>query len=286
MITHDQHRNRLKYAEVSGGRLAYVDEGQGKAILLVHGIPTSSWLYRHIIPRLVEKGYRVIAPDLLGFGASNKPRGYTIYSEQHQGQRLLDLMAHLGIENWVQVCHDAGGLWTWEMLKKHKTGVTGLVFLNTIIYEEGFDPPMRFEPGRLAKCYTCLYKNRFSAKMMINATLKNGLGKGVKLSKDDKRGYLVPMLEGADKALYYFFTQTCNELPGYYDDLLRALDQPAMVIWGAKDPMLKWEPQAEKVMKDLEMDAKDVHILPDAGHFIQEEYPAEISDWIADFVSR
>lgn len=283
MLTHEEHRQRLKYINLADGKIAYVDEGEGPVVLLVHGVPTSSWLYRHIIPSLVEKGHRVIAPDLLGFGASEKPKGYEIYSEAAQGKRLLALMQQLGIDQWMHVCHDGGGLWTWEMLKQSSEGVSRLVLLNTIIYESGFDPPLRFEPGWIAKFYTFLYKGALSARLMIGATMKNGLSKRIKLSKKDKEGYWRPMREGGNRALYYFFTQTCNKLPDYYDDVLRSLSVPAMVIWGAKDPMLKWEPQAINIMADLRMDPADVHLLQEARHFIQEEQPEDIANWIDAF---
>lgn len=285
MTTHENHRSRLHYAQVSNGKIAYVDEGEGQdVVLLIHGVPTSSWLYRHIIPLIVQKGYRVIAPDLLGFGASDKPKGYEIYSESNQGKRLLELMRHLEIDTWTHVCHDAGGLWTWEMLKQDSNGPIRLVILNTIIYEAGFNPPLRFEKNILTKAYTALYRWGLTRKLMINATLKNGLSKNVKLSKTDKKGYWVPMKEGANRALFYFFTQTCNALPDDYVDLLQSLQIPTMVIWGKKDSMLLWEPQALNVMADLRIDPSNVHLLTDAKHFVQEEQPETIAEWIVAFL--
>ena len=103
------------------------------------------------------------------------------------------------------------------------------------------------------------------------------------MSKEDKKGYWRPMREGANRALYYFFTQTCNKLPDYYEEVLRRLSVPTMVIWGAKDPMLKWEPQAINIMADLRMDPADLHILKNASHFIQEEQPEDIAKWIDEF---
>jgi len=91
-----------------------------------HGVPTSSWLYRKLIDPLVASGYRVIAPDMLGFGNSANPKGYTIYDKKEHARRILGLMEHLKINNWHHVMHDAGGLWTWELFKQAPSKISKL----------------------------------------------------------------------------------------------------------------------------------------------------------------
>src|SRR3990172_5866111 len=90
-MNYRQHRARQRCIETDGGNIAYVDEGQGPAILLLHGFPTSSWLFRNVIPILVENGFRVIAPDLLGFGSSAKPDDHALYSTEKQTRRIFIL---------------------------------------------------------------------------------------------------------------------------------------------------------------------------------------------------
>ncbi len=288
-LTYRKYRKLLKFQDVDGGRIAYLDRGDGPVILLVHGVPTSSWLYRHVSDALVQKGFRVVVPDLLGYGASDKPKGYEVYHEERQGLRLLQLMDALHIESWIHTCHDVGGLWTWEMLQQDASKTAGLVILNTIIYEAGFQPPMRFDEGWAARVYTFLYKWWLTNGLMINLTLKNGLADDRQALKFrdrfDREGYKIPMLQGGNRALYYFFTQTCNALPTDYKELLQTLDKPATVIWGAKDPMLKWLPQAEAVMADLRLSDANVHILEHNSHFIQEEEPEQIAELINRFAS-
>ena len=87
-------------------------------LLLVHGVPTSSWLYRRLVDPLVSRGNRVIVPDLLGFGASDKPKQLALYHPRKQGERLIALMDHLGCRRWWHACHDVGGLWTWEVCER------------------------------------------------------------------------------------------------------------------------------------------------------------------------
>ncbi len=264
------------------GILRYIDRGEGPVILLLHGVPTSSWLYRRMIDGLVDGGHRVIAPDMLGFGNSDSPKGYDIYSGENHATRLLALMDHLGIDKWSHVMHDAGGLWTWEMIKKSPEKVENLIILNSIIYEEGFHPPMRMEPGIFAKIAMWGYNNGITTKTLLNKLFDMGLNED-DLTKADIEGYKKPLLENKTKAMYYFFTQTCNELPKY-QQVLQNLDTPAMVIWGKNDEMLQWTPQSEQVKKDLKIQDRDVHIL-DAKHFIQEEQPDVINKLILDFIS-
>ena len=94
-INYSAFRTRQKSFLSKDGEIKFIDEGSGPTLLLLHGIPTSGWLFRKMITPLVDEGYRVIVPDMLGFGGSDSPKGYEIYSEPNQAQRLLDLMDSL-----------------------------------------------------------------------------------------------------------------------------------------------------------------------------------------------
>ena len=280
-ITYDTFRSQQKSFESRDGVIKYVDKGEGPVIVLLHGVPTSGWLYRKMIDPLVDSGYRVIAPDMLGFGNSDSPEGYEIYSEEMHAQRLLELMSHLAIDSWTHVMHDAGGLWTWEMLELAPEKVNHLVVLNTIIYEEGFDPPIRFEPGFMARTAMWGYRNGITTNMMLKGLFKEGLTENT-LNKMDVEGYKRPLKEGKTRAMYYFFTQTCNALPAY-QPMIQKMEMPATIIWGKNDTFLKLEPQQEALQKDLGIKDQDVHTL-EAKHFIQEEKPQEIVQIILAFI--
>ena len=280
-ITYERFRESQKSFTTPEGNIAYIDKGQGPVILLLHGVPTSGWLYRKMIDPLVEGGYRVIAPDMLGFGSSDSPDGYEIYSEGMHAERLLALMDHLKIDSWTHVMHDAGGLWTWDILGSNPEKVDKLVILNTIILEDGFDPPIRFKPGFLAKAAMWSYHNGFTTNSMLKGLFKAGL-KENNLNKEDIEGYKTPLKEGKTKAMYYFFTQTCNDLPDYRP-LIQNLDIPATVIWGKDDDFLKWLPQKAELEKDFNLSSDDEHLL-DAKHFIQEEQPEKIVEIILNFL--
>lgn len=280
--TVDEHRGCQQRLAVEGGDIAYIDVGEGEPILLIHGLPTSSWLYRHMTADLVGRGYRVIAPDLLGYGASDKPQKYNLYKSEKQGNRILALMDHLGIPAWTHVMHDAGGLWSWEMMMKAPERVSRLVILNTIAYTEGFKPPMRFKRrGWFGKFLIGMYDKKLIGKMVINGTLRSGTNKH-KFSKEDKRGYWLPMQEGCNKAIYQFFTSfadTEGRMKDYHK-MFETLNVPTQIIWGAKDKFLLADVQLPMLQKALNVKDKDVHILEDATHFIQEEKPKEIVEII------
>jgi len=284
-MEHSEHRARLQFFSSTGGRIAYRDEGTGHAILLVHGVPTSSWVYSDIIEILVSEGYRVIAPDMLGFGYSDKPVGYDIYSAENQGKRLNELVHHLGLNDWTHVFHDGGGLWTWEMMRQGATGVRKLVSLNSIFYQEGFHPPMKFKPGWIATQFARLYTSALGQRIVLDGTFRNGLSKNTSLTKDKMTGYRAPLLtDGGDRGLYYFFTQTCQKIPDF-TALHKSIDAPLCVIWGRTDNMLRWNDIADQVQANFNLDRADVHVI-EANHFIQEEQPGFIAETIAEFASR
>lgn len=270
-ITYDSFRQSQKTFDTVDGTIAYIDKGNSdKVILLLHGVPTSGWLYRKMIDPLVAKGFRVIAPDMLGYGSSDNPKGYDIYSEENHAIRLLALMNHLEIKNWTHLMHDAGGLWTWELIKKNPESIEKLIILNTIIYEEGFAPPVRMKKGIIARTAMWGYRNGITTNVLLKQLFKEGLNKEhlQNLNKVDVEGYKKPLKEGKTRGMYYFFTQTCNALPEY-ETALQDLKIPVSVIWGERDEMLPWEAQATRVIKDLKIPREDLHLLS-AKHFIQE----------------
>lgn len=255
--------------------LNYIDEGKSdKVILLLHGIPSSSWLYRKIIPSLVKKGYRVIAPDMLGFGNSDNPKGYDIYNEENHAKRLIALMDSLDIKHWHHVMHDAGGLWTWQIFKQAPNRIQKLSVLNTVVYKAGFHPPIRMKKGVVAKTAMYMYNNGITTNSMLKMLFMEGLNDPNLLSKNEFYGYKKPLLENKTRGMYYFFTQTCNKFPDY-SSIFENLNIPVQFIWGKNDKMLSLSSQKQSIIDGFNINENHIHLL-DAKHFIQEEKPEEI----------
>lgn len=275
-----QFRELQESFKSSSGSLKYIDKGKGEVILLLHGVPTSGWLYRKMIDKLSEY-FRVIVPDMLGFGSSDSPKGYDIYEPKEHAKRLLELMDFLKVKSWNHLFHDAGGLWTWELLLLAPKRVNKLIILNTIIYEEGFNPPIRFKRGFVAKFIMKMYSSSLTNSLLIKGLFNNSLLRN-DLSKIDLEGYKKPMLEGKTMAMYQFFSKTCNDLPNY-QELIKGLDMPKLVIWGKYDEFLVIDKIIEQVKIDLKLQDANIHII-EAKHYIQEEKPKLINDLILNFL--
>lgn len=266
--------------------IKYIDEGshKTKTILLVHGVPTSSWLYRKMIPQLVEKGYRVIAPDMLGYGQSDMPNGYDLYLPKAMSGYLLELMDGLNISTWENLCHDAGSLWTWEALKIDSISqkISRLYILNSIMFKDGFNPPIQMKRNWFSKTYVKSYSSSLLRKGTMKTTIKNGLSQKKMCTPSMLYGYTAPSLERLDHALYSFFSNTCVEDLEDFEPLFKRLKTPIKVVWGAQDKILDWAKQQDKVKKALKLQDGDILILQNAKHFIQEERPKKIVDFITN----
>ncbi|MDZ7937837.1 MAG: alpha/beta fold hydrolase [Rhodoferax sp.] len=290
-LTIDAHRARLHLWNHRGHRLYYVDEGprDGKVIVLLHGMPTSSWLYRAIIPRLAAEGLRVIAPDMLGFGASDKPADVNVYAFAQQADRLHALMASLGIAHWAQAVHDLGGPWTWELVDRHPKSLNGLVVMNTTAYRQGFAPPaiMRLARSPMGPFMAFMMRNRVTGPSQVKGLLRQFTAYPDNITDAVVHGYWLSMQEGGGhaflafaKAFPWWFAQFDR-----YAEALRQLRIPAATLWGRHDKVLDVNQLPRQFAQDLRIDASQQHSL-DAGHFLQEDQPAEVARRLALFMQE
>lgn len=282
---YDSFTEKQKKVNIDGYEMAYIDEGEGPVILLVHGVPSSGWVYIKMIDPLVQAGFRVIAPDMLGMGQSTVNQESPI-GIKDQGKALSTLVSKLDISHCYLAVHDAGGPWAWAWLSDSKTKIDGLFLLNTILYMEGFNPPMRLSDSGIKYGLTkWAYTKTWIAKMIVKTTLKKGTEK-VDLSKSDKAGYLQP-LENHIGATVVEFLSHFDELEMWCEKgqtYLKENNVPICAIWGEKDPFLIGQKQLPIAMKELNLKPLNTHILGGCSHFIQEEAPKEIVSFMVQFV--
>ena len=122
---------RPRFARVNGWRMHYVDEGAGDPVVLLHGNPTWGFLYREFIPPLVQAGYRVIVPDMIGFGLSEKPTREHAHSLDGHAANLIALLRRLELERITLVCHDWGGPTGLTYAMMHPGRIRALVIMST-----------------------------------------------------------------------------------------------------------------------------------------------------------
>lgn len=262
--------NQKKFITDEQLSISYTDEGKGETVLLLHGVPTSSWLYRDIIDSLVQQGKRVIAPDLIGYGQSDKPKDLSSYTYDKQSYRLFELMSSLDINKWTQVCHDMGSLVTWQMIDNDSLNkISKLVILNSILEKENFNPPMKFKKNFFGRSYSKIYCSHFGTSM-IKTTLNNGMYKQ-KIDKVSLYGYVSPLKNAGHHALYQFFTDFDSAYKLIETNNIRLTNFKGNIIflWGIHDEILTYE----QINHTVNPKQENVTIikLENSNHFVQEQ---------------
>ncbi len=264
----------------SDGVLKFIDEGEGIPIVLLHGVPTSGWLYRKMIPKLSANGYRVIVPDMLGFGNSDSPNGKGLYAPQNHARRLLELMEHLEISSWTQVIHDAASLWTAEELRQNPNCINRLVLMNTVLNPNGVNWKNQVEIGLTAKVGLTMQRLGLKKGSFVTKFIEDNLV-DTKLSQSELDGYEEAIISGKTEAIFAHYIHMF-EMSVVEQNHLPDFNGPVAVIWGELDKGLKWGPQASQIMSHFNIKQEDLHLLP-TGHLVPEEKAAEAVQLIMDF---
>jgi haloalkane dehalogenase len=254
-----------KYVQVEGLRMAYVEHGSGDPILLLHGEPTWSYLYRHMIPSLAAMG-RVIAPDLIGFGRSDKPAAANAYTYKSHVRWLRGFIETLDLKKITMVCQDWGGSLGLRILAQMPERFARLVAMNTGISIG--DP-------RSAAFYKW---RRFSQRVEaldLPALMRNTL-KLRQLSDPEANAYGAPFPSKEYQMAALVFPRLVpvrRDYPGSYDnrlaiERLKTLDLPVLLPWGSEDAITA---PAEPFLRSIFRNVAPPLPIRGAGHFIQED---------------
>ena len=268
--------------ELAGLRMHFVDEGEGRPVVLVHGEPSWAFLYRKMIPAL-ERGARVVAPDLIGFGRSDKPTDRAWYSYERHVLSLGSLVDELGLDDFTVVVQDWGGPIGLRVALERAERCRSLVILNTGIFKPG---PRWPTPGFLAW-------REFAEK---NPDLPIGFvvqsASASELSKEVIAGYEAPFPSAESKAGAAAFPLLvpiseddagAKEMLAVRDDLMR-WNKPALVAFSDSDPIF---PQAAGArLAGRIPGAVPFRPVSDAGHFLQEDRGEELGDLVARFLGE
>jgi len=266
-----------KYMLVAGHRLAYLDEGNGPPVLLIHGIPTSSLLWRDIVPVLAET-HRVIAPDMLNYGKSEKPLDADV-SIAAQSRLMVELLDVLCIPRADVVAHDIGGGVAQIMAVNHPERIKKLVLSNAVCFDSWPIPEFRplQEPGAEAK----LSLDEF-VKMM-REFLPRGVYRPETLTSQALTILMEPWeSEQGMGALFRNFRRLSSEYTLAIADQLKHLDHDTLILWGREDPFQK-PIYAERLQAAIP--GARLKWIEGAAHWVMEERPAEVAAELKAFLA-
>ncbi len=260
--------------------LHYRELGSGSPVLLLHGWPTSSYLWRGVMPAIAESN-RVIALDLPGFGGSSKPTDAD-YGFEFFGSALDGLLAALEIDELGLAVHDLGGPVGVHWALNRPQRVTALALLNTLVYPEFSEAVMAF----IRMCTEPDSRAFITSPEGLEAAMKLGVADESKLTaesiaavqapfaNDDARSALADAGIGLDPG---GFTEIAAKLP--------SLRVPVRVVYGAQDRILPdIADTVARVQRDLPQ--AEVTELADCGHFCQEEEPERIGALLGGFFAQ
>ncbi len=274
------------YIELDGIRIHYVDEGptHAKPILLMHGEPSWSYLYRHIIPMLAKNGYRVVAPDLVGFGKSDKPSKKSDHTYRKHVSWIEQWLKKIDLHNITMFCQDWGSLIGLRVAAQNKDRFSRIILSNGGLPA----PTLKTKMPKAFKKWRAFSK--YSPILPIGKIIQLGTYKT--LPKYVIKGYTAPFPRNKYKAGARIFPSLVPMTPDDPEtapnqkawEIFSKWDIPFLTAFSNKDPITRG---GAEIFQRKIPGAKGLnHItIKNAGHFLQEEKGEEISKIIIDFIS-
>lgn len=264
-------------------RIHYVDEGprDGAPVLLMHGEPSWAYLYRHIIKGLVERGYRAIAPDLIGFGRSDKPAKRTDYTYERHVDWMSQWLTALDLKGLTLFCQDWGGLIGLRLVAAFPERFEGLVIANTGLptgggITDGFKAWLEFSQN---------------VPQMPIGMLLNG-GSVRQLSDAEVAAYDAPFPDETYKEGARQFPTLVPVTPEHASvaeniaawKVLERFEKPVITAFSDGDPISRGGDAP--IQARIPGAAGQPHVTLHGGHFLQEDSPAEIVAVIDGMIRR
>jgi haloalkane dehalogenase len=268
---------------VSEGTVSYIDEGHGDPVLFVHGTPTWSFEYRHLI-RELSATHRCVAVDHLGFGLSERPADFPYTPEAH-ARVLSQVVDRLGLERFTLVAHDFGGPIALPLALETPERVRNLTLVNTWMWSLADDPAMQRAARIAGSSFGRFLYRRMNFSLRV--LMPQAYGDRSKLTRQIHQQYLAPFADtDARELVLWALAHALLGSSEYFDSLWQrrgSLAQiPALVVWGTSDRALppallgRWRealPQAHIVE------------LEGAGHWPHEEMPTEVTARVKAFLA-
>jgi haloalkane dehalogenase len=268
------------YRELDGFRLAHLDEGDGQPVVFLHGEPTWSYLWRMVIPPVRDAGFRCIAPDLPGFGRSDKPTDVGWYSYDRHSNSVGQLLEYLDLTNATIVVHDWGGAIGLRAAVEHPDRIARIVALDTGLFT---GQQQMNDAWRAFRDFVERTED-LPIGFLVRGACKHDPGDAV------IAGYDAPFPNAASKAgarAFPLMIPVSPDMPGAKAgrrvlEAMRSDNRPKLLLWADSDPIL---PLAVGQRFAAALNSEVHHVIADASHFLQEDAGPEIGRLIADWLS-
>lgn len=276
----EQHRRAGRRFE-AGGLGSFVREaGEGPAVVCMHGVPASCFLYRKVLDELAARGLRGVAFDLPGLGLADRPAGYD-YTWSGLGRFSVAAVEALELERFHLVVHDIGGPVGFELAAAMPERVASLTLLNTIVEVDSFRRPWVMEPFALRRPIGELYLRGTPPFAFRSLMRMQGVADTSAVTGDELDAYRLLLRREDDGAAFlkvmrgFERTRAKRDL---YVSTVRDVPYPVQVVWGDRDPALKLRVHGEIARRAAGLDT--IHRLP-GKHFLQEDQAPGIAEHVA-----
>jgi haloalkane dehalogenase len=269
---------------LAAGRMHYVDEGRGEPLLFVHGTPTWSFEFRHLIAAFSGR-YRCIAPDHLGFGLSERPPRFAYTPEAHAAN-LSEFVERLHLDRVTLIVHDFGGPIALPLALRERSPVAKLVILNSWCwpFAESKD---EIRKARLAGSGVGRWLYKY-ANASLRLIMPSAYGDRRKLTPAIHRQYLSVFEDrGARVLVLHALAKALLDSHDFYASLWRDAERlrrfPSLIVWGLKDSA--FPPYQLERWRRL-LPGAHLAALDEAGHWPHEEDPARVMQEMEAFLAR
>jgi len=285
----------------NGVELQVREEGEGPLVVLCHGFPELAFSWRRQVPALVGAGFRVLAPDLRGFGGSSAPAEVEAYDVVSLCGDLCGLLDALGEEAAIFVGHDWGASLVWQLAVLHPQRVRAVAGLSVPFVPRAPAPPLAIMRRHLGEDFYIVW---FQQPGVADAVLARDVRRTLTTSRvwtaqwaqeDGRTSRLPPWLSEQELAVYVEAFERTGFTGGlnWYRNIdrnweltasvaERRVEQPALFLTGERDPVRRFMPA--EAMYGWVTDLRAELVVPDAGHWVQQEAPEAVNEALLGFL--
>jgi pimeloyl-ACP methyl ester carboxylesterase len=279
----EEYPFKSKYLTLEAGNMHYIDEGQGSTIVMIHGTPAWSFIYRNLIKQL-QTHYRCVAMDMIGFGLSDKPKNWD-YKPRSHAANFEKLMDHLQLKDVTLLVHDFGAPIGLAYALRYPENVKNIVMLNTWTWSLSkhhiFTKASKYLVGPLGKFLHS--KLNVSTRMLVNELF----GDESKLPEPIKQHYINALGQPDDQVGALACARELIGASRWYEELWQQRkniqDIPTLILWGERDKLVKLE--ALQKWKKFFHECYVIN-FEESGHFLQEENAEELASYVSNFIKE